>query len=78
MLFRSISIAVIGLTTADHHQRMQCLEVLESTDAGTGYMHESFDPSDPSEFTREWFSWADMMYVQLALASYRPTQNDRV
>lgn len=67
-----ISIAVTGLTAATSEEQRHCLDVLESTDAGTGYMHESFDPTNPSEFTREWFSWADMMYVQLALASYRP------
>ena len=45
------------------------LEILESTDAGTGNMHEAFNVDNPEEFTRPWFSWADMTYVQLVLAS---------
>lgn len=73
-----ISIAVIGLTALERSEQQACLDLLEATDAGTGSMHESFNPSTPAHFTREWFSWADMMYVQLALAVYRPTQKDRL
>jgi len=32
-------------------------------------MHEAFNVDNPAEFTRPWFSWADMTYVQLVLAS---------
>ncbi|WIY07500.1 glycoside hydrolase family 125 protein [Amycolatopsis mongoliensis] len=38
------------------------------TDAGTGRVHESFDASDPAMFSRAWFSWADSMFCELALA----------
>jgi meiotically up-regulated gene 157 (Mug157) protein len=31
-------------------------------------MHESFHCDDPTRFTREWFSWANAMFCELALA----------
>ncbi len=30
-------------------------------------MHEGFNPDDPSQFTRPWFSWANMMFCELVL-----------
>ncbi|NCX36572.1 MAG: metal-independent alpha-mannosidase [Actinobacteria bacterium] len=47
------------------------MDLLETTDAGTGLMHESFHVDDSSRFTREWFSWADMTYVDLVLESIK-------
>ena len=64
-----IGIAMAALTSTDADDVQRALHLLESTDAGTGSMHESFHSSDPSTFTRPWFSWADMMYVHLALRS---------
>ncbi len=62
-----ISIAMSAMTSADSKLQLAALEILESNDAGTGYMHESFDVNDDSSFTREWFSWSDMTYVDLVL-----------
>ncbi len=63
-----ISMAMIGLTSPDEDLAVQMLVQLETSDGQTGDMHESFLPSDPNRFTRPWFSWADMTYVELALA----------
>ncbi|MGF3084727.1 glycoside hydrolase family 125 protein, partial [Streptococcus pyogenes] len=30
-------------------------------------MHEGFDVNDPYQYTREWFSWANMMFCELLL-----------
>lgn len=65
-----ISIAIQGLTTDDVSERMSLIESLESTDAKTGYMHESFHVDDDAVFTRAWFSWADMTYLDLVLSTY--------
>ena len=64
-----IALAVEALTDPSTKKKLQMLEILESTDAGTGNMHEAFNVDNPEEFTRPWFSWADMTYVQLVLAS---------
>lgn len=42
-----------------------CLKLLRDTDAGTGFMHESFDQDDACEFTRPWFAWANTLFGEL-------------
>jgi meiotically up-regulated gene 157 (Mug157) protein len=64
-----IAIAIAALTSNDGKVQRTTLDLLESTDAGTGQIHESFDVDDSSIFTRDWFSWADMTYVDLVLES---------
>jgi meiotically up-regulated gene 157 (Mug157) protein len=64
-----IAIAVEALTSINKDDRAKALDLLENTDAGTGFMHESFNVNDDSQFTREWFSWSDMTYVDLVLES---------
>jgi len=65
-----IALAMQALTSGDKDLQLQTLTLLEDTDAGTGNMHESFDAEDPKKFTREWFSWSDMTYVDLLLTAY--------
>lgn len=62
-----IALAVQGLTSSYPAEKRALLRLLADTDAGTGRMHESFDPDDPTRFTRAWFSWADAMFCELAL-----------
>ena len=30
-------------------------------------MHEGFDVNNPQNYTREWFSWANMMFCELVM-----------
>lgn len=62
-----LAIAVQGLTANAMDEATECLALLESIDGGTGRNHESVNVNDPSDFTRPWFSWADMTYAHLAL-----------
>jgi meiotically up-regulated gene 157 (Mug157) protein len=64
-----IAIAIAALTSKDPVELTSALKLLEETDSGTGQMHESFHVDDSSRFTRNWFSWADMTYVDLVLES---------
>lgn len=64
-----IAIAMAALTSSDKKVQKTTLDLLEGTDAGTGQIHESFDVDNCSIFTRDWFSWADMTYVDLVLES---------
>jgi meiotically up-regulated gene 157 (Mug157) protein len=63
-----IALAVQGLTSTSADERQQLLELLRDTTGGTGQMHESFHTDDPTIYTREWFSWANAMFCELALA----------
>jgi uncharacterized protein len=62
-----LAIAMRGLTASSHTERKQALETLLTTTAGTGAMHESFDPENPNDFTREWFGWANSLFAELIL-----------
>ena len=66
-----LAIAIQGLTAWSFEEAESCLQLLESIDNGTGRNHESVNADDPSDFTRPWFSWADMTYAHLALRVYR-------
>ena len=70
-----IALAVEALTAPTIERKLETLEILENTDAGTGNMHEAFNVDNPEEFTRPWFSWADMMYVELVLDSVNYQSN---
>ncbi|WP_071130906.1 glycoside hydrolase family 125 protein [Enterococcus timonensis] len=65
-----ISLAMEGLTTDDRHQKERILNLLVENDANTKHMHESFHVDDDSLYTREWFSWANMMFCELLLDYY--------
>jgi meiotically up-regulated gene 157 (Mug157) protein len=62
-----MGIIIRALTTDDENEQRQCLAWLKSTNAGTGFMHESFNKNDPSKFTREWFAWANTLFGELIL-----------
>ncbi|WP_369371704.1 glycoside hydrolase family 125 protein [Promicromonospora sp. Populi] len=58
---------VVEALTGTPEDRVRTLDLLARADGGTGRMHESFDASDPTAFSRPWFSWADSMFCELAL-----------
>lgn len=62
-----IAMAMEGMTTADKTEKERILNQLVATDAGTHLMHEGFDVEDPNQYTREWFSWANMMFCELVM-----------
>ena len=60
-----IGLVMQALTSSDRDEIDGILETLSKTHAGTNYMHESFDPNDPKEFSRPWFAWANTLFSQL-------------
>ncbi|GAB10986.1 hypothetical protein GOARA_063_01850 [Gordonia araii NBRC 100433] len=62
-----IALAVAGLTTPDRAESLAALRTIAATTAGTGHVHESFHVDDDSRYTRDWFSWADSMFCELAM-----------
>ncbi|MDO4670476.1 MAG: glycoside hydrolase family 125 protein [Aerococcus sp.] len=63
-----LSLLMEGLTTSDRTMQLQKLQQVATTHAGTYQCHEGIDGNDVTHYTREWFSWANMTYCQLALA----------
>ena len=62
-----MSIMMKAFTSTDDDEIKWCIELLMNTDAGTGFMHESFDVNDPQHFTREWFAWQNGLFGELIL-----------
>ncbi|HXR38345.1 MAG TPA: glycoside hydrolase family 125 protein [Terracidiphilus sp.] len=69
-----MAIVYRALTTSDEQEIRQCLRWLRDTTAGTGFIHESFQKDDASNFTRPWFAWANTLFGELIvrLAAERP------
>lgn len=62
-----IALSMQGLTSGDMQEKMNMLELIQQTDAGTGLTHEGFSANDPHEYTRPWFSWSNMLYSELVM-----------
>ncbi len=62
-----MSIMMKAFTSQDDEEIKWCVETLMKTDAGTGFMHESFHVDDPTNFTREWFAWQNGLFGELIL-----------
>ena len=62
-----MSIIMRALTSDNDKEIKWCVETLLNTDAGTGFMHESFHKDDPSKFTRKWFAWANTLFGEMIL-----------
>jgi meiotically up-regulated gene 157 (Mug157) protein len=66
-----ISIIMRGLTSTDDKEIKSCIEMLQKTHAGTGFMHESFHKDDPTVYTRKWFAWANTLFGEFIWKVYR-------
>ena len=62
-----MSIMMKAFTSDDDAEIQDCIRQLMITDAGTGFMHESFHKDDASKFTREWFAWQNTLFGELIL-----------
>lgn len=62
-----ISLCMQGLTSSDGKEMDALVDMLERTDADTGFMHEGFNPDDPGQFTREWFAWANSLFGEFVV-----------
>jgi uncharacterized protein len=66
-----ISIIIRGLTSHDSQEIAMCLKMLQSSHAGTGFMHESFHKDDVNKYSRAWFAWANTLFGEFVLKVYR-------
>ncbi|MBB4034852.1 hypothetical protein GGR21_000739 [Dysgonomonas hofstadii] len=62
-----MSIMMKAFTSQDDEEIKTCIKMLLDTDAGTGFMHESFHKNDPENFTRAWFAWQNTLFGELIL-----------
>ena len=62
-----MSIMMKAFTSQNDAEIKTCIKMLMDTDAGTGFMHESFHKNDPKNFTRSWFAWQNTLFGELIL-----------
>ena len=60
-----MSIMMRAFTSTDDAEIKACIEMLMRTDAGTGFIHESFHKDDATRFTRPWFAWQNTLFGEL-------------
>lgn len=65
-----LSMAMEGLVCKDKKVKESILNQMVCTDGDTGFMHESFDVNNPKKYTREWFSWPNMLFCELVLSYF--------
>ena len=57
-----MSVIIRAMTSNRDEDILASLKTLKATHAGTGFMHESFNKDDASQFTRKWFAWANTLF----------------
>lgn len=62
-----MSIMMRAFTAEDDDELRDCIALLLRTDAGTGFIHESFHKDDAANFTRPWFAWQNTLFGELIL-----------
>lgn len=62
-----MSIIMQAMTSTSKEEIKTCLQMLKSTHADTGFMHETFHKDDPKNFTRTWFAWANTLFGELII-----------
>jgi len=70
-----LALTMQAMTSTDDAEILRCLTLLKHSDAGTGFMHESFHQDNASRYTRPWFAWANSLFGELILklAAERPS-----
>lgn len=62
-----MSIMMKAFTSDDDEEIKWCVQTLIDTDAGTGFMHETFHKDNPENFTRAWFAWQNTLFGELII-----------
>lgn len=60
-----MSILMKAFTSTDDTEIADCVRMLMDTDADTGFIHESFNKNDATNFTRPWFAWQNTLFGEL-------------
>ncbi len=66
-----MSIVMQAMTSTDDKEIAACIRELRDSDAGLGFMHESFHKDDAKNFTRAWFAWVNTLFGELLLEQVR-------
>ncbi len=65
-----MSLSIRALTSENKEEIKYCIDTLQKTHGGKGFMHESFHKDDPNNFTRAWFAWSNTLFGELLWRTY--------
>jgi meiotically up-regulated gene 157 (Mug157) protein len=65
-----MSLTIRALTSKNKEEIKYCIQTLQKTHGGTGFMHESFHKDDATKFTRAWFAWSNTLFGELLWKTY--------
>jgi uncharacterized protein len=64
-----LGMAAQALTSSSPQETADIIKEIAATGSSDGLIHESFDPDDPSRFSRSEFGWANASYAELIFRS---------
>jgi meiotically up-regulated gene 157 (Mug157) protein len=70
-----MAITMRGLTSTSDAEIKSCIQLLQKTHAGTGFMHEAFHKDDPKKISRKWFAWANTLFGEFLWKTYKEKPN---
>ncbi|MEA2689985.1 MAG: uncharacterized protein QOJ39_1577 [Candidatus Eremiobacteraeota bacterium] len=65
-----IAILMQGFTASSDPERKEVLRQLLASDPGDHLLHESFNPDDPTKFTRADFGWPNALFSEYVMTSF--------
>ncbi len=65
-----MGIILRAVTSTDDKEIVWCIKQLLNTHNDMGFMHETFNKDDASNFSRSWFAWANTLFGELILKLY--------
>lgn len=57
-----------GLISTNATHKILLVEKLLASSAGMGWMHESFNANNVTEYSRDWFCWPDSLFAELIMS----------
>ncbi|MFD1136365.1 glycoside hydrolase family 125 protein [Paenibacillus urinalis] len=66
-----MALSMQGITAESAEEKLALIQMLEATDADTGYMHEGFHADNPHHYTRSWFAWSNSLFSQLIYQAWQ-------
>ena len=62
-----LALIVQGMTATSNSEKQDVLAQLLASDPGDHLLHESFNPDDPKQFTRQDFGWPNALFSEFVL-----------
>lgn len=66
-----LALIVEGLTATTGAEKQDVLGQLLASDPGDHLLHESFNPDDPAQFTRQNFGWPNALFSEFVLTQFQ-------